>query len=239
MGRKFKLGKDPYDYDFNLYKKSTIEIKPGVTVLVGCNGIGKSTLLHCIKDVLKKEGIPYLDFDNLLEGGAYARQESLNKGDLTRLATSAYSSEGENIMLNITNLATLIGEFVRTGLYQKDVNRLARGFQKALGYKSEDTEITSNERWILFDAVDSGLSVDNIVKLKDCLFSIILEHSFGKEIYIVISANEYEMANGEQCFDVYNGKYITFRDYNEYRQMILDSRKWKDDRNRKYTLKKF
>lgn len=204
--------------------------------MVGCNGIGKSTFLHCIRDTLKKGSIPYLDFDNLLEGGAYARQESLNKGDFSLLANAAYSSEGENIMLNITNLATLIGEFVRTGIYQKDVNRWARGFQKALGYEIKDTEITSNEGWILFDAVDSGLSVDNIVELKEDLFKIIFQYSFGTEIYIVISANEYEMANGEQCLDVYNGKYITFRDYGEYRQMILDSRKWKDNRNVKNTL---
>lgn len=54
MGRKIKLWKDPYDCGFNLYKKRTVEFKPGITVLVGCNGIGKSTLLRNIKDVLKK-----------------------------------------------------------------------------------------------------------------------------------------------------------------------------------------
>ena len=38
------------------------------------------------------------------------------------------------------------------------------------------------------------------------------------------------MANGERCFDVYNGKYITFKDYEEYRNMILKSKKWKEER---------
>ena len=69
MGRKFKLWKDPYDCGIDLYKKKTIEIKTGVTVLVGCNGIGKTTLLHCIKDSLKKEKIPCMEFNNLIEGG--------------------------------------------------------------------------------------------------------------------------------------------------------------------------
>lgn len=46
MGRKFQLERDYYEEGLNLYKKKTIEIKPGVTVLVGCNGIGKTTLLH-------------------------------------------------------------------------------------------------------------------------------------------------------------------------------------------------
>lgn len=80
------------------------------------------------------------------------------------------------------------------------------------------------------DAVDGGLSVDNIVDIKEQLFKTILEHNFGNEIYIVISANEYEMARGEQCFDVYNGKYIIFKDYENYRNMILDWKKWKEER---------
>ena len=86
------------------------------------------------------------------------------------------------------------------------------------------------ERWILLDAVDSGLSVDNIVDIKEGLFKTILEYNYGNEIYMVISANEYEMARGEQCFDVYNGKYITFKNYEEYRSMILESKKWKEER---------
>lgn len=190
MGRKYKLWKDPYDCGVDLYKKKTIEIKPGVTVLVGCNGIGKTTLLHCIKDSLKKEKIPCMEFNNLIDSGSNSRQESLYKGDFSFLATSACSSEDENIMLNITKLAVKIGEFVRTGTNQGDVNTLAKRFQKSLGFDGESLEIQSNERWILFDAVDSGLSVDNIVELKEALFRIILEHPFGNEIYIVISANE-------------------------------------------------
>ena len=230
MGRKFKLWKDPYGCGYNLYKKSIIEIKPGVTVLVGCNGIGKTTLLSCIRSTLKKDNIPYLDFNNLSDGGAYAKQESLNKGDFSFLAAAACSSEGENIMLNITDLATKIGQFVRTGIYQKDVDALAKMFQKGLGFDNKDSEVPINERWILFDAVDSGLSVDNIVELKENLFRTILQYPFDNEIYIIISANEYEMSHGEQCLDVYNGKYITFKTYEDYRNMILESRKWKDKR---------
>ena len=232
MGRKFRLWKDPYDCGIDLYKKRTIEISPGVTVLVGCNGIGKTTMLHCIKDLLKKENVSCMEFNNLIEGGSNSRQESLYKGDFSFLATSACSSEGENIMLNIAKLAVKIDEFVRTGTYQGDVSKLAKRFQKSFGTEGDIPEIKSDERWILFDAVDSGLSVDNIVELKENLFQVILEYSFGKEIYIVISANEYEMANREQCFDVYKGKYITFKDYEDYRNMILESRKWKEERDK-------
>ena len=50
------------------------------------------------------------------------------------------------------------------------------------------------------------------------------------QIYIVVSANEYEMAREEQCFDVINGKYINVPDYETYRQFILDSKAEKEKR---------
>ena len=82
MGRKIKLWKDPYDCGFDLYKKRTIELKPGITVLVGCNGIGKTTLLHNIEDVLRKEKIPVAKFDNLSDGGSNSRSEKAFFGRL-------------------------------------------------------------------------------------------------------------------------------------------------------------
>ena len=64
MSRKINIiNKGFYDEDEVLYKKKSIEIKPGVTVLTGCNGIGKTTLLHQIESFLKKENIPCLMFD--------------------------------------------------------------------------------------------------------------------------------------------------------------------------------
>lgn len=214
MGRIFKLCEDPYDQGISLYKNSIIEINTGLTVLVGCNGIGKTSLFYSIKNALKKEEIPYMEFDNLNNGGDNSRNESLYYGDINFLIESLYSSEGENIMLNIAKITTEIGEFVRTGMYKDN----------------GQSDFKSNERWIFFDAIDSGLSIDNIVELKNHLFKTILQFTFGKKIYIVVSANEYEMARCEQCFDVYNGRYITFKDYEDYRNMILQSKRWKQER---------
>jgi hypothetical protein len=102
---------------------------------------------------------------------------------------------------------------------------MTKKFAKCFGNTDNDESEKEpvKERWILLDAIDSGLSVDNIVKLKEELFKTILEYNEGNEIYIIVSANEYEMARQEQCFDVYNGKYITFNDYEEYRQFILET----------------
>ena len=232
MSRKFILERDYYDEGFNLYKKKTITIKPGVTVLVGCNGIGKSTLLRQIKDNLKKENVPYITFDNLKDGGGHAVSEASFYGNFGFMATAMCSSEGENIVMNMGNLAARLREFVDKGEDPKEKMhiKLAKSIREINGEEIDEPEIPK-ERWILLDAVDSGLSVDNIVDIKEQLFKTILEYNYGNEIYIVISANEYEMARGEQCFDVYNGKYLTFRDYEEYRNLVLQSKEWKNQRS--------
>lgn len=230
MSRKINLYRDYYDEGFNLYKKRVIEINSGVTVLVGCNGIGKTTLLRQLKQRLKSEGIPCLMFDNLTEGGSHAVSEAGFNEDFAFVANAVQSSEGENIVMNIANFAKRVGEFVRDGMdsKQKKENNLMKCLSAINGTNTdkEEKEIPK-ERWILFDAIDSGLSVDNIVDIKEQLFDTILKYNFGNEIYIVVSANEYEMARGEKCFDVYNGKYVKIKDYEEYRNLVLQSKEWK------------
>jgi energy-coupling factor transporter ATP-binding protein EcfA2 len=204
MSREFKLIQDYYDEDVKLYKKSKISIEPGLTVLIGCNGAGKTTLLRQIKDNLKSQDIPYLYYDNLRDGGSNARSAAGYYGDFKFLATSWCSSEGENIVLNIGKFAQKIGDFMRKNTDKKEV-------------------------WILLDAIDSGLSVDAVVDLKEGLFNTIFDN-FDNDVYIVCVANEYELARGEQCFDVINGKYVQVKSYDRYRNLILKSREIKDER---------
>ena len=178
-----------------------------MTVLVGCNGSGKSTLLRQIKDLCKKQDIPCYYFDNLTEGGSGARSKASFYGDFSFLAESLCSSEGENINLNMTNCANKIGKFVRNNKNAKKI-------------------------FILLDAIDSGLSIDYVIELKKDLFKTILSDTLSKgiETYIVVSANEYEMARNEKCFLIPNMKYKTFENYDEYRNFIIDSRNKKNKR---------
>lgn len=214
MSRKIKLWEDPHGMGYNLYAKKSVTIKDGVTVLVGCNGIGESTLLYNIRTVLENVDIPYIEFDNLHDGGSQSRSKAGFYGDMDFLATSLCSSEGENIVMNMGRIAGQIGNFIK---------------------KNPDNK----ELWILLDAIDSGLSIDNIVDIKEYLFKTILEdkRSTDREIYIIVSANEYEMARDEQCLDVYNMKYIKFKDYEEYRKLILDSKEWKNNREEVLAIK--
>lgn len=49
MSRKFKIERDYYADGEYLYKKKHVEFEPGLTVLVGCNGCGKTTLMRQIR----------------------------------------------------------------------------------------------------------------------------------------------------------------------------------------------
>jgi predicted ATP-dependent endonuclease of OLD family len=203
--RKFVIDKDYKCVGCDIYKKQSITINTGLTVLVGCNGMGKTTLINQLQDQLKKKSIPIISFDNLHEGDGHARSKAGFYNDWDFLAESLQSSEGENIILNLGKLALQIGRFVKNN----------KGIP---------------EFWIFLDAIDSGLSVDNVVDVKEYLFKTIFEDNPNTNVYIIVSANEYELARDENCFDVYNGKYIKFKDYEEYRDFILNTRKEKDKR---------
>lgn len=202
--REFKIPRDPYCMGYKVYKKTMIEIKSGLTVLVGCNGAGKSTLLIHIKELLKEEKIPFISFNNLTDGGSNSKDHAGFIGDFVFLATALESSEGEEIILNLGKFAKKTGEFIRDNKNKEEL-------------------------WILLDAADSGLSVDNVIDLKG-LFNLIIKDKPDSDIYILISANEYELARKEKCFDVQNGKYVTFSDYEDYRNFVLETRKEKDRR---------
>lgn len=219
MSRIFKTESD-------IFKKRKIELKSGVTVLVGCNGSGKTTLLNELKYNLEKEGIPVIHFDNLHDGGSSSISEDLFYGRTEWGATALCSSEGENIVLNLCKLSSRLGYFVSTGK-DKNRNRLEELFEK----KNSEEKESIPERWILLDAIDSGLSIDNIIDVKKYLFKTILEKNFGNKVFIIVAANSYELAREEQCFDVMEGKYVNFNNYDEYKQFILKTAEKKEERD--------
>lgn len=206
MTHKFNIVCDWYDNGEKIYNKSSVEIKEGLTVLCGCNGCGKTTLLHQIKTTLKKENIPCLHFDNLHDGGSNSRQLSLERGDFDFLMQAVRSSEGENTYMNIGKFASKMGAFIRK--------------------HSEEKEI-----FFLMDAIDSGLSVDNVIDFKK-FFNVVITDCKNKGIavYIIISANEYELTRGEQCVDTLNLKYVDFSDYESFRDYVIETRKAKNQR---------
>lgn len=210
---KIKIIKDYYEEEQNIYDKSSVDLKPGLTVLVGCNGSGKTTLLHQIKHYCTKNEIPVLEFDNLHEGGSNSLSAAGFMGNTDFLIEGITSSEGELINMNIGNFATKMGRFVSKNSDKKEIV-------------------------FLMDAIDSGLSIDNIIETKELLFKTVLEdcNKRGIETYIVVSANEYELARNSNCLDVSSCKYVDLKNYEDYRNLVLETRRKK---NRRYGWDEF
>ena len=227
-----KTWRDPYDSGFNTTNPKEIELNKGLTVLVGCNGAGKTTLLMNIKEHCKNSKIPCHFYNNLRDGGHHMDSMISGMADLPcdnmSLAASMWTaSEGEAIKLNIGRQSTMYKEFLSTGYFK---NRSYR-FSKLFSDKKEDKSTETNMRVLLFDATDSGLSIDNICEIKVLFESILADAGeSGLELYIIISANEYELCREADCFDVNKGRYIRFKDYEDYRKFILTSRRNKEKR---------
>lgn len=208
-------------------------INPGLTVLVGCNGAGKTTLLNNIEEQLKREKVPCYSYDNLHEGGSNSVGNALLYENISLVAYLMTASEGEQIQENFGTILENVHEFLQTGKINTKENRILNAFQSLLDSKeNEDNESELiNERWLLLDAIDSGLSVDAVVNVIDVLNFILKDAKrMGVKLFIVITANEYELCRRNKCFDVNSGQYIEFKDYEDYRKFILKSREKKDKR---------
>lgn len=226
--RKFKTWRNPYDTGFSLCRKKEITIHSGLTVLVGCNGSGKTTLLNNIRDELRKDNIPYHMFNNLYDGGSKVASKWMAENKIDLAATAMSSSEGENINLCISELASKLRYFMVNGTIDKPYSKLA----KVLGNGKEEEEVTSKERWLLLDAVDSGLSIDNVIDMKAFINDLLIPdyEKNGYTLYVVVSANEYELAHKSDCFDVMSGQYVNFKGYEDFKNFIMKSRQKKDKR---------
>ena len=206
MSRQFTLNNDWYDEDdFKIFKKNKIKIDTGLTVLVGCNGAGKTTMLNQIEDMLDRENIPVLFHNNMTNGERDLKSKATLYGDFEMVARLMSSSEGENIVNVLGEVARKMGD-------------LSRKNPKA------------KELWFLFDSIDGGLSIDNVIEFKEELIPVVLENNKDKDIYFVVSTNGYEFARGENCLDVISGEYVKFACYEEYRRFILKSKEQKLER---------
>lgn len=204
---KMKLNQNMYLDKKNMYKYRYVQFNEGFTVLVGCNGSGKTTMLAQIAKYCDKEKIKYLEYDNLNNGGKDAMQSFHNFDEMSEFTQYLISSEGERISQNICRIARNIGRLVSRAMPKEKVV-------------------------ILFDAVDSGLSIDGIMDIKKHLIHFACNDAKkrGVEIYFIVAANSYELASNEDCLCVRNGKHRIFKSYNSYKSEILRSYREKMER---------
>lgn len=202
--RKFTVPTRPFDDDMRLYLRKEVEFYPGLTTLIGCNGSGKTTLMMLIKEELRHDkDILLLTYNDRSEGQSNLMEALAFRDDMSGVASMFMSSEGERII--------------------RGVGYFARGIRKRI-QKANPKEI-----WILLDAVGSGLSIDGIQDIKD-LAKAVIEDNRGTDVYFVVSTNEYEFSIGADNIDVTTFKHVQFKNYEEYRKLILKTSEKKQRR---------
>ena len=207
-----EIPRDYYNTKSEIYKAKQIDLNPGVTILVGCNGTGKSTFMKIIKDKCKQDDIPYHSYDGNSQGRSIAQQYAVDY-DPKFLFLSARSSEGEWVL----------------GAFNMHMDKLIK-FVKG---SKPNTDIV-----VLIDAVDSGLSIDAITNFRD-LFDIMSEDCTKRNInlYLIISANNFEMAKDYDCVYPVTGEHMKFDKYEDYQEFIIKSAETRDARYHKAAAK--
>ena len=189
---------DPYGTGRNVYRSKTSEFKPGVNVLVGCNGSGKTTIIKCLQDILRYNNFKYRSYDNLRSGSSNSVSRAFFYGDMEFGVSMLSSSEGEGIVINL-------------GKYFQTIVKFANEYKNKVCPPI-----------VFLDAIDSGMSIDNIDDLSYVLNDICQKNP---RLYIIISANSYELTRGNRCWDVKGSREITFKSYEEYKKFIIKTKK--------------
>lgn len=191
---------------------------PGVTMLIGPNGSGKTTALSQIRslfstqedlvkkwdqidknDIIRNLYSSYL-YDNVYEE-TFTKSTWGATDHLDRVAETFENSEGQNMY---------------DYLYYK-MNEIGQAVTRA---------IKNNKKgiFLLFDGLDSGLSLDIIYKIRKDVLGFIIKTERKRsdlEVYIICSANSYEFCNNYDCIDVTNQEHITFTNYEDYSNYFI------------------
>lgn len=194
------------------------DINPGITMLIGPNGSGKTTALSQIRSLFSTQ-------NDLVK-----KWNQIDKNDSIRDLYSSYLYDNvyEETFTKSTWGAT------------EHIDRVAKTFENSEGQNMYDylyykineigqavTKAIKNNRkgiFLLFDGLDSGLSLDVINIIRKSVLEFIIETEKKRsnlEVYIVCSANSYEFCNNYDCIDVTNQKHIVFTNYEDYSKYFI------------------
>ena len=104
--------KDYYTED-DIFSTEEVSFQPGITMLVGCNGYGKSTMISIVEEYCKANDIELLSYDAT---NPHTSQRNIDKfldnEQFGELALYLYSSEGERLVQGFGEIILKIGNFV-------------------------------------------------------------------------------------------------------------------------------
>lgn len=234
--RTFNIHNKDYYIEGTLYKANKLTLQENdVYCLVGCNGIGKSTVLYQMIH----------DNDNSLKETAYDLKDEYNA--FSNLFNSKNKNEydefyiliNKDTKLNIKDddsvLHNLFGNFMSTG--EQNVHNILPNLPNIIESLNKLEKLENKELYVMIDDLDVGVSIDVLIELTKIIDKLELKlKKLNINYYIVITANSYELARRFKCIDVINMKEISFKDYDDYANYVSETRKYKDTRNKKEVL---
>ena len=197
----------PFGDETKIYLRKNFTFTPGLTSLVGCNGSGKSTMIDFyLKPYARKNKIEYIFWNDRRSGGSSLMQQCLDNDDMNGLVSMFLSSEGERISYGLLDVFKNIG----------------RCFRVCKG----------NPVVIMFDAIDSGMSVDEIIETRSVILDLVIPDAEKHEVtpYFVVAAYNYEWCRDPRIhnIDIQTGKIVNISNYEDYKNVILKSRERKN-----------
>lgn len=224
--------RDPYYEEDYLFDKDTLTLTDKVTVFVGPNGYGKTTLTKAIKKGLKKQGA--FAFDNNAHGRSLERgfrNALAPKTDVTEETATigfiSYDSHADDhsntISSALTNQnLTLFALRQESSEGENNLYSLAELFNNAGAVAKEHPNL---EQLVIFvDGIDSGLSVDMIdliVRTLDIKIKQVESLNPDLEVAMVFTTNNYEMTRNLPTFDPTSFEPVSYDSYEDFRTDML------------------
>lgn len=187
-----------FDNEYTDSKVNAKLKKDGVTVLTGANGAGKTSLLCAMENYCNKKqnNFACLHWSDNEYGRGNGRSRLGMQPELLGFIT--FRSEGQTI-------SGSLDIFV--------VSRIRSIAQKHTGKKTF---------FILLDQLDSGLDVHSLMRFKNFFKDTVIPDlkKAGFTVYVVITANSYECAEGEYCINCVTGKPVEINSYEAFKAYI-------------------
>lgn len=224
--------RDPYYDEDYLFDKDTLTLTDKVTVFVGPNGYGKTTLTKSIKEGLERQGA--FAFNN----NAY--QRNLDRGFRSAFTPDSEATE-EPITIGFMSYDSHADDHsnsVSSALANDNFMLFALRKESSEGENNlySLTELFNNagavakeypnlEQLVLFvDGIDSGLSVDMldlIIRTLDIKIQQVESLNPNLEVAMVFTTNNYEMTRSLPTFDPTTFEPVSYDSYEDFRKDML------------------
>lgn len=223
--------KNYYNENQTLYKSNKLVLQANnVYCLVGCNGLGKSTILHqMIYDHSNSLNKTATDINSIINPNPFMGNLIKDKEDYKEFYILLNSQTlPTRYQVEDNDVYSIFGNFISTG--ENTIHNLSPSLKSIFNVVKT---LKDKEVYILLDDLDVGVSIDVLIELSQVINRLeLLLKDLNINYYIVITANSYELAKRFKCIDTITMQDITFKDYEEYAKYVYDTRKYKDTRDK-------